>query len=84
MSEKAAEKHKEDIIFYCKDCYEIVKTDRCGNKYVYKCKRCGTKNVAFGTPKSIYGYFRLEDEKGQKKRDDEPKEDSKVRVGTVG
>lgn len=52
-----------EIIFYCKDCAEVVDTDRCGRKYVYKCKKCGTKNVAFGTKKSIYGFFRLEEKK---------------------
>lgn len=52
----------EEIIFFCKDCQEIVKTNRCGRKYVYTCDKCGTKNVAFGTKKSIYSYFRLEDE----------------------
>lgn len=52
---------KSEIIFYCKDCEEIVDTLKVGGKYVYKCKKCGTKNVAFGTKKSIYGFFRLED-----------------------
>lgn len=50
-----------EIVFYCKDCEEIVDTTRIGGKYVYKCKKCGTKNVAFGTKKSIYGFFRLEE-----------------------
>lgn len=59
-----------DIIFYCKDCEEIVDTNRCGRKYVYKCKKCGTKNVAFGTKKSIYNFFRLEDEKEEDLKED--------------
>ncbi|MEK7126564.1 MAG: hypothetical protein AAB848_00510 [Patescibacteria group bacterium] len=66
-----------DIIFYCKDCEEIVETLRVGGKYVYKCKKCGTKNVAFGTRKSIYGFFRLEDE------EEEVKEEGKEGVGAV-
>ena len=49
------------IVFYCKDCEGIVDTDRVGRKYVYKCKKCGTKNVAFGTKKSIYSFFHVED-----------------------
>jgi DNA-directed RNA polymerase subunit M/transcription elongation factor TFIIS len=68
-----------DIIFYCKDCEEIVETLRVGGKYVYKCKKCGTKNVAFGTRKSIYGFFRLEDEEEEVK--DEEKE--KVAAATA-
>ena len=50
------------IVFYCKDCGQIVDTERCGGKYVYKCKQCGTKNVAFGTKKSIYSFFHIEEE----------------------
>jgi len=52
------------IIFYCKDCGKIVDTERVGKKYVYKCKVCGTKNVAFGTDKSIKSFFRVPEEKG--------------------
>lgn len=59
-----------EIIFYCKDCEEIVETNKVGGKYVYKCKNCGTKNVAFGTEKSIYGFFRLKD----KTEEEQPQE----------
>lgn len=57
-----------DIIFYCKDCNEIVETDRCGRKYVYKCKKCGTKNVAFGTRKSIYSFFKIEEDSVRRRK----------------
>lgn len=57
-----------DIVFYCKDCSELVDTDRCGRKYVYKCKKCGTKNVAFGTRKSISGFFRIDEGDGVRKK----------------
>ncbi|MBD3330161.1 hypothetical protein GF354_01365 [Candidatus Peregrinibacteria bacterium] len=53
----------EAIVFYCKDCEEIVDADKCGKRYVYKCKKCRTKNVAFGTKKSISNYFRIQDDK---------------------
>lgn len=53
---------EEAIVFYCKDCEEITDATKCGKRYVYKCKKCGTKNVAFGTKKSISNYFRLQDE----------------------
>jgi hypothetical protein len=58
-----------NIIFYCKDCEQIVDTNRFGNKYVYKCKKCGTKNVAFGTKKSIYSFFHLSEEKEEVKEE---------------
>ena len=59
----SAAKEKSPIIFYCKDCSKIVDTERVGKKYVYKCKICGTKNVAFGTDKSIKSFFRVPEEK---------------------
>ena len=76
---KKEENQLGSIIFYCKDCQEVVETERFGKKYVYKCKKCGTKNVAFGTKKSIYGFFRLEE-----KEEEVVQEDEKVRRGSVG
>ncbi len=62
------QEEKSAIVFYCKDCSELVETERCGRKYVYRCKKCGTKNVAFGTKKSIYGFFKI-DEKAEKREE---------------
>jgi len=59
-------KYTDPIIFYCKDCEEVVQTEKVGKKYVYRCKICGTKNVAFGTPKSIYNFFHLKDREKEK------------------
>ena len=59
----AVETDDNPIIFYCKDCEEIVETRKVGGKYVYTCVKCGTKNVAFGTKKSIYGFFKIVEEK---------------------
>lgn len=63
---------KGQVVFYCKDCEEIVETNRVGKKFVYKCKKCDTKNVAFGTEKSIRGFFRLDEKEAaaaQEKKD---------------
>lgn len=51
----------DTIVFYCKDCEKIVDADRAGRKYVYLCKLCGTKNVAFGTKKSVQNYFHVDE-----------------------
>jgi len=59
-------KYTDPIIFYCKDCEEVVKTEKVGRKYVYTCKICGTKNVAFGTQKSITNFFHLKDREKEK------------------
>jgi|GEM_PF-1618433 len=50
------------LIFYCKDCEKIVDVFPVGRKFVYKCSICKTKNVAFGTDKSIRNFFRLPEE----------------------
>jgi len=54
---------KSPIVFYCKDCEKIVDASKFGKRYVYTCKICGTKNVAFGTEKSIKNFFRIPEEK---------------------
>ena len=54
---------KSPILFYCKDCEKIVDANKIGRQYVYKCGICGTKNVAFGTDKSIKSFFRVKEEK---------------------
>jgi hypothetical protein len=54
---------KSPVIFYCKDCEKIVDAHKLGRKYVYKCAICSTKNVAFGTDKSIKSFFRVKEEK---------------------
>lgn len=61
--------YKDPIIFYCKDCEEVGEVHRVGRKYVYKCAKCGTKNVAFGTPKSISNFFHLKDREKEKNRE---------------
>lgn len=69
------------IVFYCKDCGEIVDVRRVGGKYVYTCKKCGTKNVAFGTKKSIYGFFKLEDKEKAKLREAKREEKRRLQMG---
>lgn len=51
------------LVFYCKDCEKIVDVIPVGRKFVYKCNICKTKNVAFGTEKSIRNFFHVEEEK---------------------
>ena len=49
------------VVFFCKDCEKIVACIKIGGKYVYKCPLCHTKNVAFGTEKSIRSFFRVKE-----------------------
>lgn len=50
----------EGIVFYCKDCHKVAEVKRIGKRYAYTCSACGTKNVAFGTFRSISQYFGVE------------------------
>lgn len=54
-----------DLIFFCKDCRKIVETVPVGKKFVYTCAICKTKNVAFGTAKSIKNFYRVKEEGDQ-------------------
>lgn len=39
-----------DVAFYCKDCEEIVETERKNpNWYIFMCKKCGWSNIAVWT-----------------------------------
>ena len=64
--ENKENKDTSSIKFYCKECRSIVETRRIGQKYVYICKKCGTKNVAFGTEKSLTTFFRIENVPAEK------------------
>ncbi|MBI2464134.1 hypothetical protein HYV57_04205 [Candidatus Peregrinibacteria bacterium] len=50
------------IIFYCKDCEKIVQAAKEPRRFVYMCGICGTKNVAFGTEKSIRNFYHVIDD----------------------
>jgi len=49
------------IVFYCKDCKQIVKVEKIGNTYLYKCHECKGENVVFGTKKSIQNFYHLKE-----------------------
>jgi hypothetical protein len=68
------------IIYYCKDCEKVVNTHQVGRKFVYKCALCGTKNVAFGTDRSIKNFFRIKEDEApvEVKKDVEKKEEVKA------
>ncbi len=39
-----------DVSFYCKDCEEIVETQRPKqNEYTFICQKCSWQNIAIGT-----------------------------------
>ena len=63
------------IVFFCKDCELIVDAKPVGRKFVYKCSRCGTKNVAFGTEKAIRDFYRVKEEAEVKKEEEARKKE---------
>ncbi len=56
----------DKMVHYCKDCREIVEVKQVGGKYVYTCKKCGTKNVAFGSENSIRTFYHVKEEEAAK------------------
>lgn len=78
-NQKVSNYLKENIVFFCKDCNEIVEVKPLGRKFVYRCSKCGTKNVAFGTAKSIKGFYRMGDDDD----DDDKNEDAKPGTGAA-
>lgn len=58
-SDVSQSKAQVRIVFYCKDCEKIVEGVKVGRKYVYRCPVCKTKNVAFGTEKSIRSFYHV-------------------------
>lgn len=68
----------KDILYYCKDCEKIVDAQKIGRKFVFRCPICKTKNVAFGTEKSLKNFFHIEDEKEKKKEKSELKREKKA------
>ena len=68
-SKRATNNIKDYVVFYCKDCEKIVDTRPVGRKFAYRCVVCNTKNVAFGTEKTIRDYYRVEDDEAQKKEE---------------
>ncbi|MDD5769359.1 MAG: hypothetical protein PHE25_00175 [Candidatus Gracilibacteria bacterium] len=49
-----------DVAFYCKDCEEIVQTERKNpNGYIFICKKCSGTNVAVGTLAGLKENYRI-------------------------
>lgn len=67
IAPKIENKLPEGIVCYCKDCEKIVIAAPVGRKFAYRCTVCQTKNVAFGTEKSIKNFYRIK-ESGQESR----------------
>ncbi len=48
------------VVFYCKDCQEIVETDRPNkNWYIFICKKCKGKNIAIWTNEWIKEKYKI-------------------------
>ena len=61
----------DQTVFFCKDCNRILEenqVEKCGKRMVFKTKECGTKNVAFGSRRSISGFFRVEEMEKKRKK----------------
>lgn len=49
-----------DVSFYCKECEEIVDTERPNPQgYVFNCKKCGSENIAIWTLEWLKSNYKL-------------------------
>ena len=49
----------QPIVFYCKNCKEIVDAKKKDKSLVFVCPKCSQNNIAIGTKKSIENYYRI-------------------------
>lgn len=49
----------QPIVFYCKDCKEIVEAQKTGKTLSFTCPKCSQNNIAIGTRKSIENFYHL-------------------------
>lgn len=49
----------QPVVFYCKECKEIVQADRKGKSLTFTCPQCGKNNIAIGTQRSIENYYNI-------------------------
>lgn len=47
------------LVFYCKNCEEIVEAKQTKKKFKFICPKCGKHEIAFGTEESIHNYYRI-------------------------
>ncbi len=58
----AAQTDGPPVLFYCKDCQWIgAEAERKGKKYDYKCPKCKSEKVSFGTRQAVIDYFHLKE-----------------------
>lgn len=56
------------IIYYCRDCKDLVKPKRVGKKFQFSCMVCKGNNVSFGSEKSIEKYYKVEMKEAKKEK----------------
>lgn len=58
----ADQQKMNNIVFYCKDCRKITDVKPVGKRYSYICRKCGTKNVGFGSEQSVKQFYHIKEE----------------------
>ncbi|MDD3066895.1 MAG: hypothetical protein PHO48_03640 [Candidatus Gracilibacteria bacterium] len=49
------------LVFYCKNCQEIVEAKQAKKKFHFVCPKCNKQDIAFGTEESIKNHYRIKD-----------------------
>jgi len=50
---------QDPIVFFCKNCKNLVPVTKNGKKLSFICKKCHNKNIPFGTKSSIENFYHL-------------------------
>ncbi len=56
---------QDPIVYFCKECRKLIDEPvqvSKKNNFTYQCPECKNKSVAWGTKRSIYSFFHLDDE----------------------
>ena len=57
---KEEEKQSQKVVFYCKQCEEVVETKkRTGKKLKFVCSKCEGQDIYLGTELGIRGFFHV-------------------------
>ena len=49
------------LVFYCKNCEELVEAKQTKKQFTFRCPKCGKTEIAFGTEESIRNHYRIKE-----------------------
>lgn len=47
------------VVFYCKDCKAMTEVEKKPNKLSFRCKKCRSERIAFGTKNALENFYHI-------------------------